>query len=547
MLANLRTALLASLALGVLASAGATPARAQDASSTAAEIRELKARLLSLEKRLDAQAHAQAQTQQEVQRVAARGPLPTTKGVGPIEVCPPGKFCYKGLTITPGGFFALEGVWRDHNMISDVDTNFGQIPYPNNATGHSNEFRLSARQSRLSLLVEGKVNPVTSFAGYGEFDFLGAGQTANSNESNSYQPRIRHLYGQIDESEWGTHFLAGQTWSLATLNGFGGIKPRSEQIPLTIDAQYVPGFTWTRQPQVRLVQDIGGNFQVGGSIETGATTFAGTAPAGVVASVNNACGLASSQAASLNGGSSFSLLNACNTYSFNQAPDFIGKLSWDPNIGPNKVHAEFYGLARQFSDVTTAVVGKTGTGTHDVWGGGFGGGIVAQIIPGWFDAQFSALTGSGVGRYGSSQLPDVTYDPVNGLLKPIPETMLLAGGILHAADWLDVYAYAGEEYTQSVFVPGFGGAAGNGWGDPRYVQTGCFSNFSTATCTAYKAPKEVGQVTVGFWDTIAKGDYGLVKWGVQYSFTQDQGFTGVGGTPKADENIVLASFRYYPF
>jgi hypothetical protein len=132
-------------------------------------------------------------------------------------------------------------------------------------------------------------------------------------------------------------------------------------------------------------------------------------------------------------------------------------------------------------------------------------------------------------------------------LKPIPETMLLAGGILHAADWLDVYAYAGEEYTQSVFVPGFGGAAGNGWGDPRYVQTGCFSNFSTATCTAYKAPKEVGQVTVGFWDTIAKGDYGLVKWGVQYSFTQDQGFTGVGGTPKADENIVLASFRYYPF
>jgi hypothetical protein len=260
MLANFRTALLASLALGVFASAMATPARAEDAASTAAEIRELKARLMSLEKRLD----AQAQTQQEVQRVAAHGPLPTTKG-SPIEVCPPGKFCYKGLTITPGGFFALEGVWRDHNMISDVDTNFGQIPYRNNATGHSGEFRLSARQSRLSLLVEGKVDPVTTFAGYGEFDFLGAGQTANSNESNSYQPRIRHLYGQIDENAWGTHVLAGQTWSLVTLNGFGGIKPRSEQIPLTIDAQYVPGFSWARQPQLRLVQDIGANFQVGAS------------------------------------------------------------------------------------------------------------------------------------------------------------------------------------------------------------------------------------------------------------------------------------------
>jgi hypothetical protein len=38
---------------------------------------------------------------------------------------------------------------------------------------------------------------------------------------------------------------------------------------------------------------------------------------------------------------------------------------------------------------------------------------------------------------------------------------------------------------------------------------------------------------------------------MQYSFTQDEGFTGTCGgatcTPKADENVVMASFRYYPF
>jgi hypothetical protein len=34
---------------------------------------------------------------------------------------------------------------------------------------------------------------------------------------------------------------------------------------------------------------------------------------------------------------------------------------------------------------------------------------------------------------------------------------------------------------------------------------------------------------------------------MQYSYTEDKGFAGVGGTPKADENIVMASFRYYPF
>ena len=541
--ASFRSALLASLALGVFSLTGVAPAHADDASSTAAEIRELKARLLSLEKRLDAQAHAQAQTQAEVQRVSARGPLPTTKGVAPIEYCPPGKFCYKGLTITPGGFFALEGVWRDKNQISDIDTPFQSIPYANNVPGHANEFRLSARQSRLSLLVEGKVDPVTSFAGYGEFDFLGAAQTANSNESNSYQPRVRHLYGQIDNSAWGTHFLAGQTWSLVTLNGFGGIKPRSEQIPLTIDAQYVPGFSWTREPQVRLVQDLGYNFQVGASVETAATTFGGTIPAAIATISNNACGIPGVATTNPSG---FSLLNACNSYSFNQTPDFVGKVSWDPTIGANKVHTEFYGLARNFTDVTTAAVpAGTSTGSHDIWGGGFGGGIVAQIVPGWFDAQFSGMTGSGIGRYGSSQLPDVTANPITGLLKPIPETQLLVGGILHPADWLDIYTYAGEEYTSRVFNPA--AAAANGWGDPRYVQTGCFTNFSAATCTAYKAPKSVAQITVGFWDTVAKGPYGLVKWGVQYSWTQDQGFAGVGGTPKADENLVMASFRYYPF
>ncbi|HLW90864.1 MAG TPA: hypothetical protein VKS78_06130 [Roseiarcus sp.] len=544
MYASFKTALLASLALGALTLGASAPARAQDASGTAAEIRELKARLNALEKRLNSQAQTQAQTQAEVQRVVARGPLPTTKGgVPPLEYCPPGKFCYKGLTITPGGFFALEGVWRDHNMISDIDTPFQAVPYPNNIPGHSNEFRLSARQSRLSLLVEGKVNPVTSVSGYGEFDFLGAAQSANSNESNSYQPRVRHLYGAIDENEWGTHFLAGQTWSLATLNGFGGIKPRQEQIPLTIDAQYVPGFSWARQPQVRLVQDLGANFSIAASAETGATTFGGTVPADVANISNNACGIPGVAATAPSG---FSLLNACNSYSFNQMPDLIAKASWNPNFAGHNVHMEGYGLFRQFTDETTFTAGSPfPAGTHTTTGGGFGGGIVAQVLPGMVDAQFSGLTGNGIGRYGSSQLPDVTFSSANGQLVTIPETDLLAGLIVHATSWLDVYGYAGEEVTSAKYTPGT--ASGFGWGNPKDVQTGCFSNLSTGTCVAYKSPKAVGQVTVGFWDTILKGDYGLVKWGLQYEFTQDQGFAGVGGTPKADENVVMTSFRYYPF
>ena len=80
--------------------------------------------------------------------------------------------------------------------------------------------------------------------------------TSNENESNSFVPRIRNLYAALDANEYGMHVLAGQNWSLATMNS-KGITPRNEVTPPTIDSQYVPGFVWKRQPQIRLVKDFG--------------------------------------------------------------------------------------------------------------------------------------------------------------------------------------------------------------------------------------------------------------------------------------------------
>jgi hypothetical protein len=45
-----------------------------------------------------------------------------------------------------------------------------------------------------------------------------------------------------------------------------GIIPRKEVTPLTIDAQYVPGFTWARQPQFRIVKDFDKKFWLGLSV-----------------------------------------------------------------------------------------------------------------------------------------------------------------------------------------------------------------------------------------------------------------------------------------
>ena len=76
-----------------------------------------------------------------------------------------------------------------------------------------------------------------------------AAQTANSNESNSFNPRVRQLYMTVDNDEFGAHLLAGQAWTLATMN-LVGIVPRTENTPLVIDDQYVPGFT-PSQPKIR--------------------------------------------------------------------------------------------------------------------------------------------------------------------------------------------------------------------------------------------------------------------------------------------------------
>jgi hypothetical protein len=53
------------------------------------------------------------------------------------------------------------------------------------------------------------------------------------------------------------------------------------------------------------------------------------------------------------------------------------------------------------------------------------------------------LTGEGLGRYGSSQLPDVTIGP-DGSLTPLQTTQILLGLVAHPWTGLDVYAYGGR-------------------------------------------------------------------------------------------------------
>src|SRR5437764_669125 len=101
------------------------------------------------------------------------------------ELGSPAAIHYKGITITPGGFVEAATVYRTRATSSDINTPFTGIPYTANALSRVDEWNLTARQSRLSLLGEGKIGN-TKLTGYWEADWLGTGVTSNNRQSNSY-------------------------------------------------------------------------------------------------------------------------------------------------------------------------------------------------------------------------------------------------------------------------------------------------------------------------------------------------------------------------
>src|SRR5215831_14682584 len=147
----------------------------------------------------------------------------------------------KGITLTPGGYFAAETVFRNRAASADINTPFTGIPFNGNGLSKQTEFNASGRQSRIAMLAEGKLDHA-KLSGYYEMDFLSAGVTSNNRQSNSYTLRQRQFWGQgALDSGWS--FTGGQMWSLVTETK-KGVNNRTEAPPMTIDAQYNVGFSW---------------------------------------------------------------------------------------------------------------------------------------------------------------------------------------------------------------------------------------------------------------------------------------------------------------
>jgi hypothetical protein len=589
-------------------------AKAGEAESTSAEVKSSEATLASSVTDLKSSNAALTTT---VNTVAA---TTTAGGSGGQNTEEPAAIHFKGITLTPGGFAAAESVTRTRATSSDINTPFNSIPYPGNALSQVNESNFTARQSRLSLLAEGRYEAV-KLTGYYEADWLGTGVTSNNRQSNSYVLRQRQIWGQA-KTDNGWSFTGGQQWTLATEDR-KGIDNRQEAIPLTIDPQYTVGFTWARQYGFRVVKSFGDKFALAVSVEGPQATIGGRGFSNVTTINNSAApsvivptGSTTSVTGNTfidaigSGGGLFNFIDATG-YSINKAPDFIIKAALDPGFG----HYEAFGIISEFGN-RIYPCGVVGTNAKDTvvpatptsitcldtaapttvssfgafndsrTGGGFGASARWTAAEKKIELGIKGVAGDGIGRYGSAQLADLTIRP-NGSEALIRTVHGLAALELHPSPKFDLYAYYGAEYafragytgyesitktitaaipatatspaipsttTTKISTTGIGG-----YGSPFANNTGCSTENPainqldpSAGGTCAGDTKVIWEGTLGFWHKIYSGPKGGLRWGIQYSYITRTGWSGnnnvptaPGIAPKAVDNMIFTSFRYY--
>jgi multidrug efflux pump subunit AcrA (membrane-fusion protein) len=485
---------------------------------------------------------------------------------------------FMGITLKPGGFLAGETVDRQRGIGGDINTQFSGIPFSGQSAGRLSEFNASGRQSRVSLLAQGKLSQGVTLRGYFEGDFLSAGTTSNDNQSNSYTFRMRQAWAQ-SELKSGWTFTAGQMWSLAT-EYRSGLTNTKEATPLTIDAQYNVGFTWERQFGFRVTKKIDDKLWAGVSVEEAQTLNLGG---------HNLPALVYQQA-----GNSGGLYNSGANYSFNLVPDFIGKIAYQPGFG----HFELFAVGRFFRArafpngipmLTTTPWGPTNQSTTGAFttktaGGGLGLNARVPVFARRLEIGVHGMAGDGLGRYGTSTLSDATAHP-DGTLELLTSGSALGSLEWHATKRLDLYAYYGGEFDKrafyntgyfvtttptSVYQPPLGQPVVGGYGAPTNIMIGCNIEVLPASsangggdvpgsavgCTADN--RNIQEGTLGEWYRFYKGPKGTFQMGLQYSYVVRHTWQGVGlsanpltgaaaipGSPKAIDNMWFTSFRYY--
>ncbi len=499
---------------------------------------------------------------------------------------------FRGINITPGGYAEAAFVRRSRALGADLPTPFNNLTMPGASQSQVSEFFGSGRQSKATVFASGKIGNA-QLSSYLSADFLSAGVTSTSTQTNAYTLRLRQAWAQV-KFDNGWSFLGGQTWSLVTEVAKGisiddDMGKTNDVRPKTIDPSYNVGFDFARQYGIRLTKTFNDKVAIGISLENpqatvtthgnanvtvGATTVVtptGTTTVGGTAYYNFLLGEAGD-------GKSY---NSSATYSFNPAPDIIAKIAFDPGFG----HYEIFGLVDRFTGrvfpcveqwtATSTTCNPTGSTTPTASqlallayntskeGGGVGG-SARWTFAKHLTFGVKGFGGSGIGRYAPAGLPDVSINP-NGTIRLVKNLHGL-GTLEWQGKKLMIYGYGGVEYAARTWasdptvLPGAKSAVGYvGYGAPGFNNSGCyteiapgsggFSPGSLGGCTG--DTRAVIQGTFGFWYKLYSGPKGSFRYGTQYSYVSRNTWSGnnagkTGGLqPGGLDSMVFTSFRYY--
>ena len=462
---------------------------------------------------------------------------------------------FRGINITPGGYAEAAFIRRSRALAADLPTPYNSLTMPGASQSRMPEFFGSGRQSKMTAFVDGRLKNV-DLSSYVSADFLSAGVTSNSNQTNSYTLRLRQAWAQA-KFDNGWSFLGGQVWSLVTENG-KGISPdddlgrTNDARPKTIDPSYNVGFVFARQYGIRLTKNFGNKVAIAFAVEN---------PQATLTTHGNASNFLVGEAGANNS------YNTTANYSFNPAPDIIAKIAFDPGFG----HYEVLGLIDRFTVrvfpcaevLATQSCGGAAAGVASV-ANAFSsskesGGLGASAR--WNFANrvtfgLKGFGGSGVGRYAPAGLADAAIN-ANGTLHLLRNLQGLTTLEVKVTKKLDFVGYGGVEYASRAisYDPLGNKGAGTlvGYGAPTFVNSGCytevlpgsggFSPTGLANCTA--DTRAVIEGTAGFWYKFYSGPRGRFQFGADYSYVTRNAWSGVGGQPHGIDNMIFTSFRYY--
>ena len=405
---------------------------------------------------------------------------------------------------------------------------YSAIPLDGSSNANLSELRGTARNSQLSLLLQGSAGN-TTLRGYVETDFLGAAPTSNYVQSSSWTPRLKQVWTQIERPS-GLTITAGQMWSLLTTNR-QGMANLQELKPGGEDANFVVGFTWTRERAVRVTQNFNNRVWVGVALENPESTYsAAFVPPNVM-------GLNTSPNAATGVNLLPFLANYSNGQSTTLAPDLVAKIAYEPGWG----HFEIKALGRLFRDRIAATATTSGrTNTTEGYGVGF-----AALMPfasKRLEVSLEGLAGQGIGRYGTAGFPDVTLDPTTGEMRPLRQARLMGGLVYHHGSRLDVFAYGGDEYTgRHASLSPTGTAAG--YGSPLVSYAGCTNEVALNAC--HGDNRNIYEGMIGYWYRLYRGDFGSIAYGNQVTYVHRNLWSGIGNTPDGRNVVVYSTLRFY--